>query len=175
MASVGQGARVPGVTPEERIQGWFPNLVVSPFRITSPIAPRYNCIAWAAGDFTRWWWPLGGYWPPSAPREQTVDAFVSAYASVGFTVCADEAYEADFEKVAIYVDEGDLPSHAAKQQPDGSWSSKLGRWEDVEHQLEGLEGATPLLRGQAYGRAAVFLKRPRSSLTGAATGSSHGS
>jgi hypothetical protein len=35
--------------------------------------------------------------------------------------------------------EVEFPStHAARQLLSGKWTSKLGRWQDVEHELEGL-------------------------------------
>jgi len=37
-----------------------------------------------------------------------------------------------FEKIAIYA-AGGVPTHAAKQTSDGRWKSKLGGWEDIEH------------------------------------------
>jgi len=36
----------------------------------------YNCIAFAAGETHRWWWPMGAYWPEPAPRDETVDSFI---------------------------------------------------------------------------------------------------
>ena len=41
----------------EPIDAIFPGLRNSAYRVTSPAARDYNCIAWAAGDATRWWWP----------------------------------------------------------------------------------------------------------------------
>lgn len=52
------------------------------------------------------------------------------------------------------------PTHAARQLPSGAWTSKLGEWEDIEHDtLEALEGSEG--RGEAYGRVALILKRER--------------
>ena len=33
----------------------FPNSVSEPFKITSPNDIKYNCIAWACGDDTKWY------------------------------------------------------------------------------------------------------------------------
>ena len=30
------------------------------YSITSPTEISYNCIAWAANEDTRWWWPAQG-------------------------------------------------------------------------------------------------------------------
>jgi hypothetical protein len=128
---------------------------------TSPAVRRYNCIAWAAGNDSRWWWPDAnniGYWPPTIPREETVAAFVSAYALQGYTQCIDGALEPGFEKIAIYgltVGSDLVPTHAARQLADGRWTSKLGNCEDIEHDT--LEG----LNGPRYGAPVCYLRRPR--------------
>jgi len=126
-------------------------------RETSPATTDYNCIAWAAGDTKRWWWPnpaLTYYWPVGAPRTLTLDAFARAYSALGYEPCANSNLEADFEKVAIYVDSADRPTHAARQLPDGRWTSKLGNLIDIEHaNLECLRGL--------YGRVALVVRRSR--------------
>lgn len=135
----------------------FPRLRNSRFLITSPDTPFYNCIAWAAGDSSRWWWPTprGGYWPQGAPRTLTLDSFVAAFASIGYERCEDGSAEAGFEKVAIYTDAHGVPTHAARQSESGlSWLSKLGAMEDIQHSLFGLEGS-------AYGTVAAYLRRAK--------------
>ncbi|HMD98104.1 MAG TPA: hypothetical protein VKM93_12350 [Terriglobia bacterium] len=39
------------------LPGDFPNLNAGNHEITSAASRLYNCIAWAAGDTQRWWWP----------------------------------------------------------------------------------------------------------------------
>ena len=39
------------------IEAAFPALVGTGYFVTSPATPEYNCIAWAAGETDRWWWP----------------------------------------------------------------------------------------------------------------------
>lgn len=134
----------------------FPGLRTSAHAQTSQIDPHYNCIAWAAGESHCWWWPLPQpfkpwYWPPGAPRQASVPAFEAAYGTRGFEVCADGTLEPGFEKIAIYATAG-VVKHAARQRPSGAWTSKLGEHVDIEHTLEGLEGAT-------YGHVARFLRR----------------
>ena len=53
----------------------LPRLHPDEYRITSPESDRYNCIAWAAGDATRRWWPgePDYYWPPDAPQGETLE------------------------------------------------------------------------------------------------------
>ena len=138
------------------IEKYFPNLRISGYVITSPATAEYNCIAWAAGDTERVWWPDNnnvGFWPLGIERKETLDAFVKAYETLDFTVCQNSNYEVDFEKIAIYVDDGEKPTHAARQLNSGHWTSKLGKLEDIEHNtLKGLENS-------AYGMVAVFMKR----------------
>jgi len=141
----------------ERLRAAFPGLRTTPFQVTSPADPSYNCIAWAASNTTDWWWPLQGdrktYWPAGAPWEISINAFVSAFLTLGYTVCSDESVEPGTEKVALFADSEGVPTHAARQLPTGQWTSKLGQSEDIEHALRALEG-------HVYGAVAVILKRP---------------
>jgi hypothetical protein len=64
-----------------------------------------------------------------------------------------------FEKIALYADKNGLPSHAARQLPSGTWTSKLGPMEDIEHlMLEALEDAAGTT--SAYGKVALIVRRP---------------
>ncbi len=141
------------VTPLEAV---FPGLARGGYRVTSPRDGDYNCIAWAAGESHAWWWPgrdvRKEYWPPGAPRERTREAFVAAFASLGYTICDGEDPEAGYEKIALFADAVGRPTHAARQLPGGRWTSKLGTAEDIEHGLHDLEGAI-------YGAVAVVMKR----------------
>jgi len=147
---MGSGARLPPM-PLNLI---FPHLADEGYVETSPATPSYNCIAWAAGQTDAWWWPSSmdvHYWPEGVPREETLEAFTLAFASLGFVPSECGDLEPGFEKVALYARDG-KPTHAARQQADGAWTSKLGEWLDITHTLRGLEGPF-------YGRVAVFLKR----------------
>ncbi len=42
------------MTPDD-IEDCFPLVADAGYRVTSPPAPRYNCIAWAAADTRKWW------------------------------------------------------------------------------------------------------------------------
>jgi len=122
--------------------------------ITSDQAPEYNCIAHAADDNSRFWWPgpgMNGYWPPGVPREVTIEAFIEAYKTIGYETTADETLEVGFDKIAIYVDKG-APTHAAKQLAEGQWSSKLGKNYDISHKRDAVSGGL-------YGEIAVYMKR----------------
>lgn len=134
----------------------FPHLKPTGYRVTSPRSPDYNCIAWAADEDSRWWEPdpFGlYYWPESSRREFTLEAYVQTFISLGYTPCDSDEMELGFEKIAIYVNPQGIPTHAAKQLSNGRWTSKLGRSEDIEHSLEGLENSI-------YGSVAQVLRRP---------------
>ena len=136
---------------------YFPDLNGN-YRPTS-LPADYNCIAYAAGDTTRFWWPgeyeplAPDYWPPSADKNATITAFIQAFRTVGYQECSNGRWEWAFEKIAIYA-LGNEVKHASRQQiDDGKWRSKLGPDEDIEHTLSGLEG-------WYYGYVAAYMKRP---------------
>ena len=125
------------------------------FKITSPQSRAYNCIAWAAGESHRWWWPdkmRTHYWPKEVPCEPTLVAFVAAYRLLGYEPCDGGNLEPGFEKIAIFVRPSGTPGHAARQLANGKWTSKLGPLQDIEHDLEGVEC-------NSYGVVRQFLKR----------------
>ena len=144
----------------------FPNLTDNDrWRIKSPFDKRYNCIAWAAGDITRRWWPtifppVGAppdYWP--VEREETVECFVRAFATLGYMPCESGDYEFGYQKVAIYADSDLTPTHMARQSFWGGWLSKLGDYHDIFHpRLVDVEGDTSPEAGQ-YGIVVKFIKR----------------
>lgn len=135
----------------------FPHLARLGWRQTSNRA-NYNCIAFAAGDERRWWWPGNhppnsiNYWPVTGATEATLANFYTAFATRGYSPCPDGTLEIGYEKVAFYALNGKI-THAAKQQQDGTWKSKLGKSEDISHTLEGLVGP-------AYGEVTAFAERP---------------
>lgn len=146
------------VTPLERL---LPGLARSGYRVTSPAANNYNCVAWAAGDIVRWWWPVpadvqDAFWPAGVVREETLAAFRDAFAALGYAEASGQALQPGVEKVALFANERGVPLHAARQLANGLWTSKLGELEDVEHALEDLQG-------DAYGAVALIMERPLSS------------
>jgi hypothetical protein len=137
----------------------FPNLRAEDWKQTSEIDPVYNCIAYAAGRTDVFWWPdsfappLDDYWPANVSREETIEAFVELYGTFHYEPCSDDSLESGYEKVVIYAI-GTIPTHAAKQLSDGSWTSKLGTYEDIQHRdLE-------CLNGPCYGQPVRFMRRP---------------
>ena len=140
---------------KEVIKFRFPKLSDKEFEITSPCSVNYNCIAWAAGDTEKWWWPdlqYTMYWPEDIKREESLKSFIILFERFSFVECKSLDLEENFEKVIIYVNNEGKPTHAARQLETGIWSSKLGRFYDISHNAEGLEG-------QFYGSIGAVLKR----------------
>lgn len=134
------------------IKARFPALAAT-FQVKSEETRDYNCIGWAAGDTSRWWWPLyPSYWPSEAAHEATLEAFVAAFATLGYAPCADGNLEEGVEKVVIYLRQG-VPSHMARQLASGAWTSKLGDAWDIGHLLPTEVG------GRIYGDAVQYLSR----------------
>jgi hypothetical protein len=131
----------------------FPRLTPTNHRQTSPATSDYNCIAWSAGD-TRHWWQPGVFWPaPAAPGDFGIKVLVHLFETLGFQDCAlDTTVEAGFEKVALFGD-ALYYTHAAWQLPNGIWTSKLGRADDIEHD------SPHDVAGGIYGETVTVMKR----------------
>jgi hypothetical protein len=86
--------------------------------------------------------------------------FERAYEAIGFVACEGESVEPDVDRIALFAtDDGDVV-HAARQNDDGTWTSKLGAWEDITHtDLRAFEG-------DEYGRVARVMRRPRTAHMG---------
>jgi hypothetical protein len=144
----------------QNMEEQFPNLRSTGYELTSSDTIDYNCVAWAVeAEQEEWWWPdpMGeGYWPASAPREETLEAFVATFELCGYDLCDTDKQEPGFEKIAIYVSlHGSKPTHVARLKPNKNWTSKIGSSEDIEHvTLDGLTGEHP-----AYGKVAQCMKR----------------
>lgn len=139
------------------LEGTFPNLISDGYVVVSPKTQAYNCVAWAAGDPNRWWEP-GIYWP--GPAGDDLAALTSVFAALGYARCDGNELEVGHEKVALYADDQGEWTHAARQLPDGWWTSKLGPEEDILHR-------TPeALVGDLYGQVQEIMKRPTLSSSG---------
>lgn len=130
----------------------FENLKDESFSFTSDETDEYNCIAYAAGVTDEWWEPIVGVWPDGLPLDCSAGTFVSLFERCGYCECNDAAHEEGYEKIAIFVLGRDV-EHAARQMPNGKWTSKMGPDEDIEH--ESLND----IAGSQYGHPARFLKR----------------
>jgi hypothetical protein len=76
-----------------------------------------------------------------------------AFRALGYERCDDDGPEPGIEKVALYGNTL-LYTHAARQLPGGTWTSKLGKSEDIEHD-------TPdVVAGGIYGEVVAIMRRP---------------
>jgi hypothetical protein len=148
---------MPGSWPDHEL----PYLDDTNCRETSLRDTRYNCIAWAAENNSRWWWPDNfgiGYWPPNVPREESIDAFMKAYETLGYKLCYNESLEPGLDKIAIYgirYSTKVVPTHAARQMESGEWTSKVGPFEDISHKT------LDAVNGPVYGEMICCMSRPR--------------
>ena len=147
----------------ESIRIRFPNLTDTDAEVTSPATNQYNCIAWAAGEDHRWWWPdrnrFTSYWPGGVERTETKAAFVQAFETLGFVECENGDLAQGVEKIALFGNGpvgSERPTHAARQLESGNWTSKLGGLEDITH------SRVDDLCGSAYGHVICFMSRIRS-------------
>ena len=87
-------------------------------------------------------------------REESIAAFIEAFQSLGYQTCVDGTLESGFIKIAIFADDSGKPTHAARQLPNGCWTSKLGGDKDIEH------SAVEDVIGPLYGTPVQFMRRP---------------
>lgn len=116
---------------------------------------RYNCIAWAYGlDTCRYWPNLYSYdWPTGISNTETIESFIELFSSIGYDQCENGELEEGYLKIAIYADNNGVPTHAARQLPNGNWTSKCGENIDIEHTIIGMANGF-------YGNVAVYMKKP---------------
>jgi hypothetical protein len=133
----------------------FPQLSGTGYRVTSPRARAYNCVAWALGRSDQWWQGgVPGYlWPSDIPTDGSVESYARLFERFGYTACPDSDAEDGYEKIAIFGIEREF-THVARQLTNGKWTSKLGSLEDIEHEI------VEALTGNEYGSVVMFLKRP---------------
>jgi len=135
----------------------FPHLAEREYQITSPKDAGYNCVAWAIGDTSRFWYSVklkGYYWPPGAGNADTLEGWKRVFTIHGYSDTDSNTLEAGIEKIAIYIDADGDPSHVARQTETGSWTSKLGKGHDIRH------ATLDALEGEEYGKVAVIMGRP---------------
>lgn len=157
--------------PPER-ECHYPQLRSHGYKVSSETTDdkpvKYNCVAFAAGGDTKFWWepstfnskPVkrpGRFWPDGIDTDDSIETYVKVFESLGYSVCKNEIRDCIkvdllYEKVIIYGYPERAFSHVAYQLYFG-WVSKLGDWQDIKHKtFNGLEG-------DYYGNVAVVMKR----------------
>jgi hypothetical protein len=102
------------------------------FEVMAPATVTYNCICWSLGLNSSWVWPRG----PGQPV--TLADFDGLYSIYGYKRVAglDFTRQEGVEKVVVFAvsREGRVEvTHACRQLPDGTWSSKLGSLPLIRH------------------------------------------
>ena len=126
----------------------------------------YNCVAFALGEensiadmliFSKTI-DLAACGLSNKNLVHTVEAYESVFTHFyKFERCDSATYEAGYTKIALYegYDEDDELNflHVAILLDNGKWKSKMGNYEDIEH--ETLE----VLAGKQYGNPKIIMKR----------------
>jgi len=88
------------------------------------------------------------------PHQYSIENCVRVFMLQGYVECDSPDWEDGFEKVAIYADEEDQPTHVARQRSPGAWTSKMGALEDTDH------ATVHSVEDGLYGKGRRFLRRP---------------
>ena len=136
------------------LQANFPSLGPN-FRVIGEATKQYNCISYSLGIYDRWTNPETG------PADDPLCYMDRLYATVGYqrTPGFDCHVEPGVEKVVVYATlnlDGTIHAvtHAARQESDGTYTSKLGQMPVIQHE-------TPeALRGPSYGLPVAVYARP---------------
>ena len=83
--------------------------------------------------------------------EESIETFSKLFAKHGYQVCENGNLEDGFQKLALFAKDG-VPTHAARQLPNGMWTSKIGGHVDVRHTLTAMEDGR-------YGEVVQFFKK----------------
>ncbi|MBI4814770.1 MAG: hypothetical protein HY791_00850 [Deltaproteobacteria bacterium] len=136
---------------------------------TSPPDQGYNCIAWAACDQERFWWPRPEdeyYWPLEV-RAETREAFVDAFETLGYEVFTylSESWDPKEWEVVAFLQRDEEVRHAARQLPSGRWTSKLGNGMDIDHNIQEITLGYGGIGWMMRRRRAGFIPKPTTILT----------
>ena len=131
----------------------FPQLSSEDVEIVEQPSRQYNCIAYAVGDTTEWWWPDGiNYWPQWATLDNRMESLKEIFTGLGYEQCDDGIPEDGYQKVALYEIQGRF-QHASIQMASGAWRSKMGKGPVIEHlNPESLSGGM-------YGSPTTYMRR----------------
>jgi type VI secretion system secreted protein VgrG len=126
------------------------------FEVLGPSTMAYNCIAHSLGKINEWVNPRTG------PAGDTLVPMEQLYRDHGFerTVLPDCSLAAGATKIAVYAstdahDTIQEVTHAAIQEDDGTWTSKIGGGPLIRHAMP------EALQGPAYGKVVAVFVRPR--------------
>jgi hypothetical protein len=90
------------------------------------------------------------FWPKDVARGETINHLAAVYERLGFSHCEHGAFESDFDKIALFEQDG-VWAHVCKLCEDGRWWSKIDFFEDVKHTVEDAIAV--------YGSKPLFMRR----------------
>ena len=133
------------------------------FKITSKESGDYNCIAWAYNIDNRWMWPNTGefpfldgvhYWPSDEILDSDVSHFIKEFELKGYSICEACDFDPKYRKIVLYTKANSTEcTHAAREQRNGFWTSKLGHSVDIQH------GTPYAIENDNYGKVYCFMKK----------------
>lgn len=140
------------------IETWHPKLKNNNYIIISDNnLMDYNCIAYSLDIYDMYCGSSTNSWPYKIlSRSPKLDNYIKYYNMYDYVICDNYKYDNDFEKVALYVDNDNNVTHAAKQYKN-RWRSKLGASVVIEHELDWISG----FDYDNYGKVGIILKRKR--------------
>jgi hypothetical protein len=146
-----------------KLRRLFPKLFGGEYRLISKKTKRYNCLAWAAEHNDAWWgMPPDGVSPDDVLHDETVEGAIRLFEHLGFSRTDDASLTPGVLKVAIYGDTEGY-THAARQLPNGKWTSKIGKLQDIEHDslaaLTSTEALFGTVEDKAYGQVVRIMTK----------------
>ncbi|MBI4648181.1 MAG: hypothetical protein HY738_16760 [Bacteroidia bacterium] len=131
----------------------FPNSFDAQFEISSPKTCKYNCLAWAMNDNTKWWdYEDDYYWVAGIEKNGKLKTFIKLLECFNYKKTNTASYESGYDKIALFSKDKIECTHLAKQLKEEIWTSKLGSSYDVLHTLKGIENGI-------YGDVKIIMKR----------------
>ncbi len=134
---------------EHSIKKHFPNLTFESFKYTSEKTDDYNCAAWSIEIEDEWI----QFRDPKGMLDVSITTYINYFTNLGFSITNDKNFEEGVKKIAIYKNEQDEFKHVARLMSNGKWTSKIGDWEDIEHDT--LE----VLADRSYGKPCLIMEK----------------
>lgn len=136
---------------DSRLKLKFPNLIHGKnFEFTSLKTDDYNCVAWASEIDDEWIeYPYDDY----QNFDDSVHKYINHFLQLGFTKTDKQQHEEGILKIAIYTDQQQNFLHVARSLPNKRWTSKIGDWEDIEH------NTLDVLSGEFYGSPQIIMQK----------------
>jgi hypothetical protein len=124
---------------------------------TSDETILYNCVAYVLGEYDKIYssYEEEGIWIDGLEKTHTPKNYADFFKKIkGFEICKNADFDDKYEKIAIYGLEDEF-LHVAIQLQNGKWSSKIGEYEDIEH------NSLKAVGGGRYGYPIIFMQRLR--------------